>query len=448
MAEPTGSGRRTWSAAIRGNVLMMGLVSFFTDVASEMMNPLLPIFIAGLVGGTKAALWVGLTEGIAETTASLLKIFSGRISDKLGKRKLLVVVGYTLSSLVRPAMAMVGAVWQVTLLKFGDRIGKGVRTSPRDALISDSIGAEYRGLAFGFHRAMDHAGAILGPLVAIVLLYFFLDYGAWADQTANTNEVCAVEMNSLRWLFAIALIPGLAAMYTLVFKVREIPPARGDAEPTNASVWKQLPKRFYAFVGIVTLFALGNSSDMFLLLYAWNRFGLTLVHVIFLWIVLHISKVACSVPGGILSDKLGRRPVIVAGWVVYALVYLGMATFGGRNLGWFWVLFIIYGIYHGLTEGVEKALVADFIPSRYRGTAFGIYHGAIGITALPASSLFGVVWYALNQVRPELGPRVAFGVGALLAALAALLLMVLLSSAPSHRQPEQACEAISDESGQ
>ena len=428
-ADPA-KGAPTWSAAIRGNVLMMGLVSFFTDFASEMMNPLLPIFIAGLVGGARAALWVGLTEGIAETTASLLKIFSGRISDKLGKRKALVVAGYTLSSLARPAMALVGAVWQVTALKFGDRVGKGIRTSPRDALVSDSVGPERRGLAFGFHRAMDHLGAILGPLVALAILYAFLGYGEWAARTAGGNEVGTVEMNSLRWLFGLALIPGLAALSTLIFKVREIAPAEAANGADKASVWKQIPRRFYAFVGIVTLFALGNSSDMFLLLYGWTSFGLTLAQVIALWIVLHVSKVAFSVPGGMLSDKVGRRPVIVSGWVVYALVYLGMAVVGGGHAGWFWTLFIIYGIYHGMTEGVEKALVADFVSSEHRGTAFGIYHGAVGIAALPASMLFGVVWYALNRVQPGLGPRVAFGVGAGLAGLATVLLIVLLSTSP------------------
>lgn len=413
--------KKGWRAAVRGNVLAMGLVSLFTDFSSEMMNPLLPIFIAGIVGGLEAAFWVGLTEGIAETTASLLKIFSGRLSDKLGKRKALVVLGYGLSSLLRPLMALAGTAWHVTALKFGDRIGKGIRTSPRDALIGDSVGKEYRGLAFSFHRTMDHVGAVLGPLAAIGMLYAFLGYAKWGKPSAS-GGVSGEEMHALRWLFAVALVPGLLAILTLLLKVRETPPPAATAEPGGP--WRLLPRKFYAFVGIVTLFALGNSSDMFLLLFAWARFKMSLVELVLLWIVLHVSKIIFSIPGGVMSDKFGRRPVIVAGWIVYALVYLGMGW--GVNEQWqFWALFIVYGFFYGMTEGAEKALVTDFVPSTHRGTAFGIYHGAVGLAALPASLLFGVIW---TQLGEPWGPRVAFSAGAGLAALAAMLLVVLLST--------------------
>jgi len=416
-----------WRSAVRGNVLAMGLVSLFTDISSEMMNPLLPIFIAALVGGLKAALWVGLTEGIAETTASVLKIFSGRLSDKLGKRKALVVAGYGVSSAARPAMSLAGLVvtalpaLQVVVLKFLDRVGKGVRTSPRDALIGDSVGPGVRGLAFSFHRAMDHFGAVLGPLAAIGILYAFLGYSRWGARPTG-EAVPAEEVAAMRWLFVVALVPGIAAMVTLLGKVREIAPKAASAEP-QLSAWRRLPRRFYAFVGIVAVFALGNSSDMFLLLYAWSRFGMSLVGLVALWIVLHVSKIVFSIPGGVLSDKLGRRPIIVAGWIVYALVYLGMG-WSGRAAWEFWALFVVYGFYYGMTEGVEKALVADFVPSEHRGTAFGIYHGAVGLAALPASVLFGVVWTALGE---PWGPRVAFTAGAALAGVAAALLIVLLS---------------------
>jgi len=405
---------------------MMGLVSLFTDFSSEMMNPLLPIFIAGLVGGKWAAFWVGMTEGVAETTASILKIFSGRISDRTGKRKALVILGYGASSLARPMMALAGLVaastsgLQITFLKFLDRVGKGIRTSPRDALIGDSVDADYRGLAFSFHRSMDHLGAVLGPVVAIVILYFLLGAPLW-DQPAvevRNQAVGSEQMNSLRWLFAVALIPGLAAMVSLIFKVREIPPQRKSGS-AGQSAGDGLPKKFYIFVGMVTLFALGNSSDMFIVLLAATQFEMPLIQLLMLWILFHVSKIIFSIPGGILSDKLGRRPVIIVGWAIYALVYLGLAF---AHEAWhFWSLVLIYGFYFGMTEGAEKALVADFVPNERRGTAFGIYHGAIGLAALPASLIFGVFWSII-------GPQVAFSIGAALAGIASIGLMILLST--------------------
>jgi MFS family permease len=416
---------------------MMGLVSLFTDFSSEMIYPLLPVFIAGLVRAARpgagadeilavAAVYVGTMGGLAETTASLLKIVSGRISDALGRRKALVAVGYGISTVARPAMALAGAAWQVVALRVADRVGKGVRTSPRDALISDAVDPAVHGLAFSFHRVMDHAGAILGPLVGIAVLYAFLGQVLWK----GTAQVAgADEMAALRWLFAIALIPGLLAMATIFGKVREIAPkpAKRESGRGRLAGWRQLPGRFYAYVGVVALFSLGNSSDLFLLLYGQKLFGYGLGTVIALWILLHVSKIIFSFPGGMLSDKLGRRPMIVAGWSIYALVYVGMAWLGGGWLGveaapWaFWALIAAYGAYYGMTEGVEKALVADFTPSEHRGTAYGIYHGAEGLAKLPASLMFGVFWLVI-------GPQVAFGIGAGLAAAAVISLAVLLSA--------------------
>jgi MFS family permease len=409
--------RRGWRSAVRGNVLMMGLVSLFTDFSSEMMNPLLPLFFAGLAPALGAAFWVGLSEGLAETTASLLKIFSGRISDRLHKRKALVVAGYGLSSLGRPAIALAGVAWHVVALKFVDRIGKGLRTSPRDALIGDSVDERHRGLAFSFHRVMDHTGAVLGPVTAILLLYAWLGYARWGGSGA---EVSAEEMHAMRVLFAVALAPGVVAVALLVFGVREVVPAATDAEKSrDAPAWRELPRRFKIFVAIVSLFALGNSSDMFLLLYGHELFGWGLLPLILLWSALHISKIVFSIPGGVVSDRLGRRPVIVVGWIAYALIYLGLAFVATE--GAFWALFVAYGFYHGMTEGAEKALVTDFVPSSQRGTAFGIYHGAIGLAALPASLLFGVFWETI-------GPRISFGIGAGLAGLAAVGLVTLIST--------------------
>ncbi len=280
----------------QGNVLALGLVSLFTDLSSEMMNPLLPIFLAGLVPLGLAPVYVGLMEGVAETTASLLKLISGRLSDYLGRRKMLVVLGYGLSTCARPLMALAGltgTAWaggQVVGLKFLDRVGKGVRTSPRDALISDSVGPETRGLAFSFTRAMDHAGAVGGSLLAIVILFAFLGYGLWRSSTAKPT---LEEITALRWVFALALLPGALALITLAWKVREIKPksvARASCPCKDNDTQSRddpaihgqdahatrLPTRFFAFVGIVVLFTLGNSSDMFLLLYAWETFGLGL----------------------------------------------------------------------------------------------------------------------------------------------------------------------------
>jgi MFS family permease len=415
------TGRRS---PFQGNVLALGLVSLFTDLSSEMMNPLLPIFIAGLVPLGLAPVYVGLMEGVAETTASLLKLVSGRLSDYLGRRKMLVVAGYGLSTLARPLMALAGlagTAWaggQVVGLKFLDRVGKGVRTSPRDALISDSVGPETRGLAFSFTRAMDHAGAVGGSLLAIVILFSCLGYGLWRSSTAKP---ISEEMTALRWVFALALIPGLLAVTALLWGVREIAPKQADGRDPDgrmSGTWRQLPARFYAFVGIVVLFTLGNSSDMFLLLYAWEKFGLGLVTVIGLWIALHLSKIVFSFPGGFLADRIGRRPMILAGWTMYALVYLG---FSQAQVQWqFWALFLAYGFYYGMSEGAEKALVADFVPAEARGTGYGIYNGAIGIAALPGSLLFGVFWATI-------GPGWAFGIGAGLAGLAAVLLTALVA---------------------
>jgi len=414
----------------RGNILALGLVSLFTDLSSEMMNPLLPIFIAGLVPLGLAPVFVGLVEGVAETTASLLKLVSGRLSDRLGKRKALVVTGYGLSTVARPLLALAGlagtawAGWQVVGLKFLDRVGKGVRTSPRDALISDSVDPSARGLAFSFTRAMDHAGAVGGSLLAVVILFAFLGHGLWRGSTAQPT---AEEIAALRWVFALALIPGLLALLTLAWKVREIAPrpvARASRPWKNPDKHGQdgrateLPRRFYAFVAIVVLFTLGNSSDMFLLLYAWDKFHLGLLAVIGLWIALHVSKIVFSLPGGFLADRIGRRPLILAGWIMYALVYLGLSQ---ARVEWqFWVLFLAYGFYYGTTEGAERALVADFVPVESRGTGYGIYNGAIGLAALPGSLLFGVFWATI-------GPGWAFGIGAALAGLAALLLVILLT---------------------
>jgi len=397
---------------------MMGLVSLFTDTSSEMVFPLLPIFLTGLVPVGTAAIYVGLLEGIAESTASIMKIIAGRWSDAIGKRKPLAILGYGISTLCRPVMALALVGWHVIALRFVDRVGKGIRTSPRDALISDSIESGMHGRAFSFHRAMDHAGAAVGSLLSLLILYLILGYGIWKGTTEGANPD---EMRALRLLFAISFIPGIFAMFTIAAKVQEIAPRKDLSIGSDVSQRSHpiLPKRFYYFLIIVTLFALGNSSDLFLLFFGKTKFQFGLMQVILLWIGLHASKVVFSFLGGYLADRYGRRNTIVAGWVVYALVYLGLALV--QSSLFFWILVLIYGIYYGLTEGAEKALVAEFSPSEYRGTAYGYYSGAIGIAALPASFLFGVFW-------AKIGSMFAFMVGASLAGLAAILLIIFLST--------------------
>lgn len=397
---------------LRGNVLWVSLVSLWTDLASEMMNPLLPIFVAGLVPVGAAPIVLGAMEGLAEATASVVKLVSGRLSDRLGKRKPLVLWGYGLSSLARPAMALAMAGWQVIGLKFVDRIGKGLRTSPRDALLADAAPPGQRARVFSFHRAMDHTGAVLGPMVALGLLYLLLGRAVWRGDAAVGDE-----MDALRVVFALGLVPGLAAVLTLALGVREQAPAavvRTEARAEGPA--EGLPPRFYGFVAAATTFALGNSSDLFLLLFARERFGLGALELVLLWSGLHVAKVIFSMPGGALADRVGRRPAILGGWGLYALCYLGFAW--AQTLAQFAGLLAVYGLYYGLTEGALKAMVTDFTAPHQRAGAFGVYHAAVGLAALPASLLFGVFW-------AELGARAAFTIGAALAGAAALLLALV-----------------------
>ncbi|NJC87223.1 MAG: MFS transporter [Desulfuromonas sp.] len=378
---------------ITGNVLVLGLVSLLTDVSSEMIYPLLPLFLTGVLGAGPA--FLGVIEGVAESTAALLKLASGYLSDRLPRRKPLVVAGYGLSALARPLIALAASPGFVLGVRFCDRIGKGVRTSPRDALIADSVAPELRGRAYGFHRSMDHAGALVGPLLAAGLLgWFSLD---------------------LRTVFWCAAIPGLLAVLLLAAGIREQSrPVPLSAHPTGKTV---LPHgKLRAYLLILLLFTLGNSSDAFLLLRA-GELGVAPARLPLLWSFFHLVKMSSVFPFGALSDRIGRRGVIVAGWTVYAAAYLGFAV---ATSEWhIWLLFAVYGLFYGLTEGAEKALVADLAPAAERGSAFGWFNATIGLGALPASLLFGALWQWS-------GPLTAFGCGAALAAVAAVLLLALV----------------------
>ncbi|MEA2599867.1 MAG: hypothetical protein QOF89_859 [Acidobacteriota bacterium] len=377
------------------NVLALAAVSFLTDVSSDMTYPLLPLFLASVLGASATA--IGAIEGAAETTAALLKLASGWWSDRVSRRKPLVVGGYTIASVIRPLIGLAQSVGQVLAIRVTDRVGKGIRTSPRDALIADSVDPAIRGRAFGFHRAADNAGAVVGPLLA----FAFLHWGGLR----------------LRTVFLLTAIPGALAVLMLIFGVREVPRAvRPKEEAAPLDLKTPLGRRFWSYLGVLFLFTLGNSTDAFLLLRA-DQLHVSRALIPILWAMLHVVKSASSTPGGILSDRLGRKPLIVTGWFVYAAVYF---AFGRAWTQWqAWALFAVYGLYFGLTEGVEKALVADLVPKDRRGAAFGWYNLALGIGALPASLLFGFIWDRWSSTA-------AFDFGALVALAAAAGLAVVV----------------------
>jgi MFS family permease len=411
--EPTLANARGFSGLWRRyrrlprNVFAISLVSLLNDASSEIIYPLLPVFLSMTLGASPGI--VGLIEGAAESISSLLKLFAGHFSDRHGKRKAFVVFGYTLSSFTRPLLAFAGTWPQVLGLRLADRVGKGVRSSPRDAMIADTVRVEERGLAFGFHRAMDHTGAVIGPLIGYLLVLLFA-----ADRNAPTA-------GDFTRIFLMASIPALAAVVVVAFFVRESQKQTSAADtpdqPARLSL-RGFDSNFKRFLVLVALFTLSNSSDAFLLLRAQST-GVSIVAIPLLWAMLHVSKVVSSIFGGDLSDRLGRRRLIVSGWILYAAVYAGFA-FVSNSVS-VWILFLIYGIYFGLAEGAEKALVADLVRPEQRGTAFGLYNLAFGITVLPASLLMGGLW-------DWRGPRTAFLVSAILGASAALLLMFLVKA--------------------
>jgi len=383
-------------------VVALGFVSLFADVASEMIYPLLPVFLAGTLGAGAIAL--GVIEGVAESTASLLKLVSGAWSDRLKRRKPLLLAGYGVAGAVKPLIGLATSWFMVLGIRFADRIGKGLRTSPRDALIADVTPVDQRGAAFGLRQALDHAGAVTGPLVASALLAIGF---------------------SMRQVFIAAVIPAAIVMVVLIAGVKEKERAIASSRsPLRLRQhWHELGGNFRKLLLAILIFTLGNSTDAFLLLRLGDA-GIAPAWVAVLWSAHNGVKLVATYLGGRLSDVAGRRPLMIGGWLVYAAVYLAFALFTSHAA--LIATFLAYGIYFGLTEPVERAWVADLAPPDLRGTAYGCYHLTIGIAALPASLVFGFLWM-------RLGAGVAFGCGAALAVVALVLLMRVRGSAQRSR---------------
>lgn len=393
-------------------VFALSFVAFLNDASSDIIYPLLPAFLALSLGATPFA--IGLIEGFAESVASILKLFSGYLSDKFGKRKLPVFLGYSLAAVTRPLLAFVSSWPQVLVVRMSDRIGKGIRGAPRDALLASGVPAENRGLAFGFNRAADHLGAVVGPILAFILLSYI---------AIDPNEPTAREYQQV---FLYASIPVVIGLFVIGFFVKEerAPIPVAERMPIKFSL-KQFDGNFKRLLVIVALFTLSNSTDAFLLLRA-EQSGVAPAMLPLLWMALHFSKVFFSLLGGDLSDKFGRRSLIFIGWIIYACVYIGFAFV---TTAWqAWVLFIIYGAYFGLTEGVEKALVADLVEDEKRGTAFGFYNLFYGITVFPASLLFGLLW-------SQFGAATAFITSSCISVIAAVLLLTVRPKPPAIQVP-------------
>lgn len=412
---------RQMKASLPRNVVVLGIVSFLTDASSEMIMWTVPFYIALLGGG---AVWVGIVEGLRESLSSLLKLASGWFSDRVGRRKVLVALGYGISTVAKPILALAAAPWHVLGLLGIERVGKGVRTAPRDALIAGAVSEENRGKAFSFHRMMDHGGAVLGLLVGTVLVaQLFEQFKAAGDKEP---------IDVFRFMYLVAAIPAALAVVAVVASVRER--ASEGKEGVALDLKAGYDRRFWVFLAALLVFALGNSSDMFLLVRAADILGYNVVlseaeragmaadwsfpwQLPLMFLVLSLAKMIFSLPGGVVADRIGRAKTLAIGWAIYAAVYV---LFGFATDAWqAWTLFVAYGLFYGFTEGVEKAVVADLVRPEVRGAAYGLYAFADGIAKLPASLLLGFLYQYF-------GPAVAFGVGGACAGLACLMLVVVL----------------------
>ncbi len=395
------AGERRGLKALDRNVKVLGVVSLLNDLSSEVAVRTLPLFLANVLG-VKAGV-IGFIEGIAESTATLLKIASGYLADRLGKKKALTVWGYGLSGFTKPLLYFANTWGLVLLVRFLDRVGKGIRTAPRDALIADVTPEQHRGRAFGFNKAMDKVGAVVGLLLA-----------AWILSIMQSGQGMLTHAG-YQALVLLSVIPGLAAVLILAVGVREPASSGSNRSKKDFLGWQSLDNRFKAFLGVIVLFTLGNSSDAFLMLRA-QTVGLSTTEIFLLLAAFNLVVTLSSFPAGILSDHLGRRGLIISGWLIYAFIYFGLAiATAAWHVG---TLYILYGLYYGAFQGAASALVADLVPPERRGTAYGLFNGAIGVTVFPASLIAGLLWQWFSPAAP-------FFFGAALAGLSSCFLLLI-----------------------
>jgi len=392
---PSNPSRKT---RLHRNVWVMTLTSFLTDISSEMIVYLIPLFLSSVLGVRLAI--IGLIEGIAETTASLLKIFSGALSDRSGERKWMAVIGYGLSTIAKPFLYFANSWGWVLAVRFADRTGKGIRTAPRDALLAGSSDPTQRGLVFGLHRAGDTAGAFVGLGLAALIV--------WLTQA---NDYL-LRRETFQAAVLISIIPAALAVLILAFGATNIAPQAKSRSPLLSL--KGVDRRFKYYLVVVVLFTLGNSSDAFIILRAQER-GLSVLQIMAMLMTFNFIYSVLSGPAGALSDRIGRRRLILSGWLVYGLIYLGFAL--AQTGMMVWLFFGLYGVYYALTEGSAKALVADLVPEEKRGTAYGLYSAGVGLAALPASLIAGILWQGIGTWQ-GFGPAAPFifGMGMALAA--------------------------------
>ena len=391
------------------NVFFMGITSLLTDISSELIFTLVPLFMSNVLGAS--SMLIGLVGGISDSADSLFRIISGWFSDKIGKRKLITVLGYAFSTAAKPFMLLANSWGVVAGVRLGDRVGKGVRTSSRDALIADSVDEKERGRSFGLHRAMDTSGAVIGLIIAAIIVYLI------------PGDKFHLEKNAYHWMVIIGIIPAVLAVVVLTTLVQERKKLAATVKSgiSKPAALTPFSNQFKLYLFIMALFTLGNSSDFFLILDA-QHVKTPLLQVVLMLVLFNITYALISMPMGVLSDKIGRKRVITVGWLIYGLVYLGFAL--SSSIWQIWVLFAAYGIFYGICEGVTRAFVADMVPVERRGTAYGLYNGVVGLVALPASLIAGVLWDTFK-------PAAAFYFGAGLALLAMVGLMFLIKERKS-----------------
>ncbi len=400
----TNSSMKPGWRSLPRNVWAVSLTSFLTDVSSEMVLNVIPLFLSNVLGVKTNV--IGLIEGVAEATASLLKVFSGWISDRIGDRKWLAVAGYAISTFSKPFFYFANAWTTILAVRFADRVGKGVRTAPRDALVADSINESQRGLAFGFHRAADTAGAIFGLVIAFILIWF------------SQSRSVQLGRDTFQILVLVSLVPAILAVLSLAFGAQNV--STSSTQNLPKITFRGLGKTFLVFMLIVGIFDLGNSSDAFLVLRAQER-GLNVLSIMGMLITFNVIYTVLSAPAGSLSDRIGRKKIIIGGWLVYSAIYFGFALAG---TGWhIWLLYALYGGYYGLAYGTTKAMVADLVPAHLRGTAYGTYNAVLGFLDFPASVIAGVLWQGVGRWQ-GFGPSAPFLFGASFSLLAAILLVV------------------------